>query len=84
MRKVLLACALVFGTAVGCSSSYTPGEYAAVGYRAPSHGDAGAPSARSRLRARAAAARRQTAPGPAAGAVEAARPGAPRAGAGPS
>lgn len=89
MRNVFLACALVMGTSAGCSS-YTPREYAAVGYRAPSHGDAGAAPAQGRLRGeraaprRAAAARRPTAPAPAAGSAEAVRPGAPQAGTGPS
>ena len=83
MRNVLLAYALVFGTAVGCSSSYTPGEYAAVGYRSPSHGDAGAAPARNRSRTHAAA-RRQTAPAPTTSPVEAARPGPQGSGAGPS
>ena len=82
MRNVLFACALVFGTSVGCSSSYTPGEYATIGYRAPSHADAGAAPARGRLRGegaasrRAAPARRRTAPAPTTGPAEASRPGA--------
>jgi hypothetical protein len=82
MRNVLLACALVLGTSVGCSSSYTPGEYATVGYRAPAHAETRAAPARGRPRT--AAARRRTVPAPMAGAAEAARPGMPRAGADPS
>ncbi len=83
MRNVLLACALVLGTSVGCSSSYTPGEYATVGYRAPVHAEARAAPPRGRPRT-AAAARRRTTPAPVAGTAEAARPGTPRTGAGPS
>ena len=83
MRNVLLACALVLGASVGCSPSYTPGEYAAVGYRAPSRGDAGA-AVPVRDRLRTAAVRRRTALVPTTGPVEAARPGSPRVGAGPS
>ncbi len=86
MRNVLLACALVLGTSVGCSSSYTPGEYAAVGYRAPPAAAATAAPARGRLRAIGARRRAATASAsaPAAASVEAARPAPPRAGAGPS
>ncbi|GAA0571012.1 hypothetical protein GCM10009416_07010 [Craurococcus roseus] len=80
MRNVLLACALVLGGPVGCSPSYTPGEYADVGYRAPARVEAPAAPARNRVRA---AVRRKGAPAPSAGAVGAARPGAPQAGAGP-
>jgi hypothetical protein len=82
MRNALLACVLALGASVGCSSSYTPGEYAAVGYHAPSRAEAGAAPVRNRLRA-AAAARRRAAPAPAAGSAEAVRPGPPRVVAGP-
>ncbi len=84
MRNVLFACALVLDTSAACSSFYTPGEYAAVGYRAPPpRGDA-ASAAPARGRVRAAAARRRAAPAPTTAPVEAARPGPPRVGAGPS
>lgn len=81
MRNVFLACALAFGGSVGCAPSYTPGEYAAVGYRAPARVEAPAAPARNRVRA---TVRRKSAPAPSAGAVGAARPGTPPAGAGSS
>ena len=67
MRNVLLACALVLGTSVGCSSS-SPGEYASVGYRGGSYSVAGAAPVRDRARndgtaSRRFAARRRTTPG---------------------
>ena len=80
MRNVLLACALVLGGPVGCSPPYTPGEYADIGYRAPARVEAPAAPARNRVRA---AVRRKVAPADGAGAAGTARPGTPRAGAGP-
>ena len=81
MRNILLACALVTGTSVGCSSSYVPGEYASVGYRAPARAEAPTAPVRGRVRA---AVRRKAAPALTSGAVEAGRPSAPRTATGPS
>ena len=61
MRNVLLACALALSTSVGCSSSYVPGDYATVGYRAPSQGTTAAAPTRGRLRGEGAASRRAAA-----------------------
>ena len=84
MRNVLLACALVLCTSAGCSPSYTPGEYATVGHRAPVPANAAAAAPARNRRVRAAAARRRPAPAPAvAMPAEASQPGAPRADAGP-
>ena len=83
MRNSFLACALVLGAMAGCSSSYTPGEYATIAYRAPAPTNAAAVAPARKKYVRAAVAKRPPAPVPSTAPTEATRPGTPPAGAGP-